>query len=200
MTMTSQFHDPLSVLPPALPPSNSSSSAKSGKITTTGGFGGAPSAYSESSTSSAATRPVTNTTKFGGPLRSEYSQGSTGFGSPVICTTGFSSPLIPRATYTTGLGAAKGPGGSVFPRTNPSESRFSGSYSSGSPGSRQPSGTQGFKPTEIVNLSSPPRSATNVAATICEARIVDIPKPEAPTMPPGSPNPGQLGVLRISSL
>ena len=68
-------------------------------------------------------------------------------------------------------------------------------------------GKAGFKPnigssgpTTVSLLSSKPTPQAPInKATICEARIVDIPRPEAPKLPPGT-TPEQTGVLRISSL
>ncbi|KAF2359363.1 hypothetical protein FHG87_009883 [Trinorchestia longiramus] len=197
MSLTSTYKAPVSIPPISLPPSNISSSAKSSWIGTTG-FSGTKASRPDSTAVSAGRSSVVST-KFGGPMRVDQ----VGTGASALEVSGFSSPLVPRSTTSVGAGTAPSAGfaGSGVSRTNPSlgsSGRYSSPYSSGSPGLKSTSG-RGFKPTEIVSLSAPPKSAAN-SATICEARIVDIPKPEAPTLPPGSPNPGQLGVLRISSL
>lgn len=192
LSMTSPYKAPVTITPLTIPPTTTTSGRIGGVGTTT--FGGPAVSRTNSSAGALTTsRPSVGVSKIDAPVSrtdSAVRSGVTGYS-----TTGFGSPSVPRSN----MGAIESLGSPALgygsSRINPS--RFSSSsHSSGSPVAK-PSG--GYKPTAIVSLSSPPRSAAN-SATMCEARIVDIPKPEAPTLPPGSASPSQTGVLRISSL
>lgn len=110
--------------------------------------------------------------------------------SPTTCTSlpiGMRPPPVNVTSYSGGLTVRPTP---VTPTSIVSVGR--GAHF-------KPTGGIGSASTTVSLLPSKSPSQVPPNTTVCEARIVDSPRPEAPTMPTGS-SPGQIGVLRISSL